>query len=209
MCRFTSIYKCHKQRVFLNFVGLFFPSDLLSFTTWYLETLAVKIWPPSLLPFPHFPCSPAYMWLWHPAAPSSSSAATTLAGSNQGKHHNTSCPAWQKAAHLSTLLIFNALLNLLTCTFKQLLLQHWQSQYKQRKCQEILSSDADIEMQTLSFQIPNTRMKAFKHLGTHTENKIMPLNLGIGVSVCKSTELQSKIHAILHSKTTNIKPTYW
>lgn len=55
-------------------------------------------------------------------------------------------------------------------------------------------------MQTLSFQISNTRTKAFKLLGSHTENKIMALNLGIGLSVCKSTEL--------HSKSKNIKPTY-
>lgn len=44
-------------------------------------------------------------------------------------------------------------------------------------------------MQTLSFQISNTHTKAFKHLGSHTENKIMTLNLGRGVIVCKSTEL--------------------
>lgn len=48
-------------------------------------------------------------------------------------------------------------------------------------------------MQTLSFQISNTHTKAFKLLGSHTENKIMALNFGIGVSNCKSTELNSKI----------------
>lgn len=71
----------------------------------------------------------------------------------------------------------------------QLSLQHWPSRYKQKQCQEILSGDTNPEMQTLSFQISNTHTKAFKHLGSHTENKIMALNLGRGVSVCKSTEL--------------------
>lgn len=44
--------------VFFCLIWLFFP-DLASFTTWYIETFAVKIWTPSLFPFLHFPCSPA------------------------------------------------------------------------------------------------------------------------------------------------------